>query len=172
MVNTLPAITSLKELKKRAKELDGKHITMSVSASMNKSADEIVYKVGKSGTMKFSARARGGPVKKGETYVVGENEPELFTPDENGYIRPSVPDWFSSTSRIAEVMSRRSDRIAAVMSGAQASVSTGNVAPKVDNHFHITVQGDSDPLGAAKRIEQHLSRLQRSRGGRKLAFDV
>lgn len=157
-VNTLPAITSIKELKKKAKELDGQNINLSVSASMNKRADEIVYSVAGHGNVKFSARARGGPVRRGETYIVGENEPELFIPDQNGTISPSVPDWFFSDSRTA-----------AVTSGVRFA-SAAAVMAKVDNHFNITVQGDSDPLGAAKRIEQHLSRLQRSRGGRKLAF--
>lgn len=31
-------------------------------------------------------RARGGPVKKGVTYLVGEKGPEPFTPGQNGYI--------------------------------------------------------------------------------------
>jgi hypothetical protein len=35
--------------------------------------------------------ARGGPVRKGETYIVGENRAELFVPDENGTIIPEVP---------------------------------------------------------------------------------
>ena len=157
-VNTLPAITSIKELKKKAKELDGMGINLSVSASMNKRADEIVYKTSGGGTMKFSARAKGGPVKRGETYLVGENEPELFIPDQNGYIQPSVPDVVSG------------GRAAAVMAGVGA-IGSGN-RTVVQQDVHITVQGDSDPLGAAKKIEQHLSRLQRSRGGRKLAFQV
>ncbi len=32
------------------------------------------------------ARARGGPVRKGKTYLTGENGPELFTPNANGYV--------------------------------------------------------------------------------------
>ncbi len=37
------------------------------------------------------ARAGGGPVDAGRTYLVGENGPELFTPTENGAILPRVP---------------------------------------------------------------------------------
>jgi hypothetical protein len=36
-------------------------------------------------------RAVGGPVSKGTPYVVGERNPELFVPDEDGVIVPRVP---------------------------------------------------------------------------------
>lgn len=36
-------------------------------------------------------RAEGGPVKRGQPYIVGEKRPELFVPDQNGTILPSVP---------------------------------------------------------------------------------
>lgn len=35
-------------------------------------------------------RADGGPVRAGMPYIVGERQPELFVPDTNGYILPSV----------------------------------------------------------------------------------
>ena len=34
-------------------------------------------------------KAEGGPVKYGSTYIVGENGPEIFTPDRSGYIIPN-----------------------------------------------------------------------------------
>ena len=36
-------------------------------------------------------RAFGGPVRAGTSYVVGEYRPELFVPERNGYVHPSVP---------------------------------------------------------------------------------
>jgi hypothetical protein len=36
-------------------------------------------------------RARGGPVSKGQPYIVGEKRPELFVPEEDGMIVPEVP---------------------------------------------------------------------------------
>jgi hypothetical protein len=36
-------------------------------------------------------RASGGPVTKGQAYIVGEDRPELFVPSENGTIVPRVP---------------------------------------------------------------------------------
>ncbi len=46
-----------------------------------------------------SLRAEGGPVRAGEAYIVGEKRPELFIPDQDGTILPSVPqgDVFAST---------------------------------------------------------------------------
>lgn len=80
------ARSQLAALEKKAKELDGTNIRFSVSASMNKSADEIVYKMGASGTMKFSARAGGGPVRAGVPYIVGERGWEVMVPETNGRI--------------------------------------------------------------------------------------
>ena len=36
-------------------------------------------------------RAGGGPVEAGVPYIVGEKQPELFVPQENGWIMPEVP---------------------------------------------------------------------------------
>lgn len=36
-------------------------------------------------------RATGGPVVKGQPYIVGEHRPEIFVPDRNGKIVPRVP---------------------------------------------------------------------------------
>lgn len=56
---------SSKEAEKLANKLGlikGKNIEVTASVSLNRSADEIVYKVGKSGTMKFTAKAAGGRI--------------------------------------------------------------------------------------------------------------
>ncbi|MDP9351685.1 MAG: hypothetical protein M3P51_09125 [Chloroflexota bacterium] len=39
------------------------------------------------------ARERGGPVSAGRPYIVGEKRPELFVPQSDGYIYPSVPGY-------------------------------------------------------------------------------
>jgi hypothetical protein len=36
-------------------------------------------------------KADGGPVRAGQPYIVGEERPELFVPDQAGYILPEVP---------------------------------------------------------------------------------
>lgn len=42
-------------------------------------------------SFQFEQRASGGPVRAGQPYIVGEHRPELFVPDSNGTILPSVP---------------------------------------------------------------------------------
>lgn len=44
-------------------------------------------------------RERGGPVRKGQPYIVGEKRAELFVPDQNGKIVPRVPQVPSTVSR-------------------------------------------------------------------------
>lgn len=39
--------------------------------------------------LKYSARAMGGPVAQGTSYLVGENGPEVFTPNSSGTISPN-----------------------------------------------------------------------------------
>lgn len=38
-------------------------------------------------------KEHGGPVRKGEAYVVGEKRPEVFVPDRDGQIIPSIQDY-------------------------------------------------------------------------------
>lgn len=40
----------------------------------------------------ISARATGGPVQAGQMYITGEKQPELFVPDTDGYIYPSLDE--------------------------------------------------------------------------------
>ena len=51
-------------------------------------------------------RAAGGPVTKGQPYIVGEKRPELFVPNSSGKILPRVPESTSgSASSAARAMS-------------------------------------------------------------------
>ena len=47
----------------------------------------------------IGARARGGPVRSGQPYLVGEEQAELFVPDQSGYVYPSVPSGRGSGQR-------------------------------------------------------------------------
>jgi hypothetical protein len=40
----------------------------------------------------ISARASGGPVQAGQVYITGEKQPELFVPESDGYIYPSLEE--------------------------------------------------------------------------------
>lgn len=44
----------------------------------------------------WGRRADGGPVEAGKPYVVGEDRPELFIPERNGMILPTVPPAFGT----------------------------------------------------------------------------
>lgn len=46
-------------------------------------------------------KERGGPVEAGHAYIVGEKRPELFVPNTDGTILPSVPTMSRSTSHTA-----------------------------------------------------------------------
>jgi len=54
-------------------------------------------------------RASGGSAKKGKAYVVGEKRPELFVPDQDGTILPSVPTAPTMPDLSKLVASSRSD---------------------------------------------------------------
>jgi SLT domain-containing protein len=41
----------------------------------------------------YEARASGGPVQAGQPYIVGEQRPEVFVPQTNGYIYPDAGSW-------------------------------------------------------------------------------
>lgn len=89
----IKAAESMGMSKKAAQELadklgliKGKNIEVTASVTMNQKADEIVYKVGKSGSMKFTARAFGGEALKDQLYRVGEPGIEWFVPKQDGYI--------------------------------------------------------------------------------------
>lgn len=51
----------------------------------------------------FQMREAGGPVEAGVPYVVGEKRPELFVPDQSGYILPQVPQASSSSTTVTHM---------------------------------------------------------------------
>lgn len=42
------------------------------------------------------ARAEGGPIRAGRSYLVGEERAEVITPRRDGYVHPSVEDWMGA----------------------------------------------------------------------------
>lgn len=82
-------------------------------------------------------RAEGGPVKKGLTYLVGEEGPEPFTPSQNGNIT-SNQDWRSASA-----------------GGGKA----GGVTVQQTNHFHLhgkATKDDAEEL--ARTLDRQLNR--------------
>jgi tape measure domain-containing protein len=72
------------------------------------------------GMFGLPGRERGGPVRKGQPYIVGEKRPELFIPDSNGTIVPRLPSMPSGSGSsgpsitFAPVIDARGADIAAV----------------------------------------------------------
>lgn len=73
------------EIKKMTGEGKGKNIAIDVVADVLTAG---FYSATKN--LGLAPRANGGPVMAGQSYIVGERQPEIFTPNQNGYISPSV----------------------------------------------------------------------------------
>jgi hypothetical protein len=78
-------------------ELDGIPANKTTTIEANVNIRENFYRGLVDATKK---RAGGGPVMAGESYVVGENQAELFTPQRSGYIHPSVGGGSGATVNI------------------------------------------------------------------------
>jgi len=72
---------------------------IAVSQFIVKPVESIVAGLASSLLPVAGARAAGGPVAPGASYLVGENGPELFTPSGNGQITPNA----ALTARGAQV---------------------------------------------------------------------
>lgn len=69
-------------------------------------------------SMKYEGREFGGPVTAGQTYLVGEKRPELFTPGVSGTITPFVPragGGTISTTQVFQISTGVSDTVRAEM---------------------------------------------------------
>jgi hypothetical protein len=86
-------IDKLKEIKTGIDNLDGSSATVTVrftSTGEVRLPNGVKVDVGQFRENIY--RARGGPVRAGQPYIVGEKRPELFVPNESGRIVPRVPD--------------------------------------------------------------------------------
>ncbi|WP_162820203.1 phage tail tape measure protein [Microvirga calopogonii] len=90
------------------------------------------------------ARAAGGPVVGGRTYLVGERGPELFTAPTSGEIVPN--------DRLRSLASKS----VAHASGGRAPASQGDV--HMTNHF--TINGAQDPQAVAREVERFMWRME------------
>lgn len=83
------------------------------------------------------ARADGGPVAAGQTYLVGEEGPEFFTAAATGFVTPMD-----------------------VFGAASAAPGGGEI------HLHVTQLPGEDQVGAGMRALRHLNRTQELVGSR------
>jgi len=86
-----------------------------------------------------AGRERGGPVRSGSPYVVGEKRPELFVPGVNGNILPSVPRMAEGTMQYGDMAHTNSklDKLVSLMSmrNEQAEVQTKKLGRDMNNSF-------------------------------------
>jgi hypothetical protein len=83
-------IASLLEKKRQAQAAIDSLTGKTVTVTMNTYKNLIETKIPGGTGVKLPGRAAGGPVTKGQPYIVGEKRPEVFVPDEDGTIVPRV----------------------------------------------------------------------------------
>ncbi len=98
------------------------------------------------------ARASGGPVSAGRTYLVGERGPELFSPGRSGMISPN------------EVY--RSARASAAASAAPASFSSSESSRSQVVYLNpvINIHGITDPKAVSDQVISNLGRQIKALG--------
>lgn len=90
VADTSGAIASMKRAKSLYDQFRSKKISVDVYVSQHVS-NKVQRQLGDA-----AFRAEGGPVRAGNAYVVGEKRPEVFVPDQNGRIIPSVSQYASA----------------------------------------------------------------------------
>jgi hypothetical protein len=123
-------------------------------------------------------RAGGGPVVKGQGYVVGEHEAEIFVPDENGHIYNSsqYKRSFATTEQIVE--DREYQRMMQATDTSNLDIPIRYEAVKINEHTFVTpeqlqlsnqlVMRESTKKGAALGRAQNSTDLRFSVRHRKL----
>lgn len=82
------ALEDARELRRAIDGIRSKTVRITVRASVRGAVDAVSAALAAAGR-----RAEGGPVKRGEAYVVGERRAEIFVPDRDGKIMPSLSQF-------------------------------------------------------------------------------
>lgn len=85
------AIEKAKAIQAELNKIKSKTVRVNVERT-----GEITYGSGGGRQAPMTGRAVGGPVRAGTPYIVGEKRPEVFVPDTNGKIVPSVGQYQAS----------------------------------------------------------------------------
>lgn len=92
---TAAANTKIAALQTNVNNLTGKNVpvTLTVTQAFANAASLAIYNAAHPKAPLYGPvmKAKGGPVTKGQPYIVGENNAELFIPNQNGHILPRVP---------------------------------------------------------------------------------
>jgi len=167
------------DLKTKINALHGRNVDVTASVKLDPHANEIVFKATNHGTVKVGVLASGGILKSFANGGIEDHSPRIYRPMEGmrlfnepetrgeSYI-PLANDW--RRPRAVQIW-RQTGRMLGQFAGG-GMLGGPNSSGGGDTYISVavTVQGDSDPHGAARRIEAKLVDLMRSRGGRKLAF--
>jgi len=84
------------------------------------------------GAAKMAGRERGGPVRAGNPYVVGEKQAELFVPGVSGNILPSVPGMqdgslqWPDMGKLSDTLGGKLDQIASFLNQGNEDRNFGN----------------------------------------------
>jgi hypothetical protein len=84
--HTAKAANDVGALLAKMAKVKNKHVTVSVGVVVGNAIAGAVSDVNRI----LKGRAAGGPVRRGEAYIVGERRPEVFVPETDGQIIPSV----------------------------------------------------------------------------------
>lgn len=128
----------IEDVKDSLRGVKSKYITLTVrtavtTATNSAIASAVAGRISAAAAVKV--RERGGPVAKGEAYIVGERRPELFVPDSSGTIIPDLSQY-----------QRGSGSSAAGGAGAGAGLTM---------NFYLT--GLTDELGITRAVVQAIS---------------
>lgn len=127
---------------------------------------------GQTSTPIAGARDRGGPVRAGHGYLVGERSPEIFVPDVAGSILPgrvlraamaATALAGSATAMPSKIeITQRVDQRPALQSAAPAP----QITRHGDSfHFHIAAQPGADPEAIAKAVRREFETMNANRRG-------
>lgn len=164
---------AVENLQKKINALKSKLVTIRANVVKTGINAIKVYTSG-SGTVRFSAAARGGIFRAMAEGGIAGGSPRIYSradgvmfnePETQG--ESYIPLANDSRRPRAVSVWRETGRILGQMAGGGI---TGRPSMGGGDVYNISVQGDTDPLAAARRIEQALSRLKESRGRRPLAF--
>ena len=100
---------------------------MTKGALKGGSRGALIGGIGGGGIAAYQNRERGGPVRAGNPYIVGEKRPELFIPSVSGNILPNVPRMAEGTGFIQGDMSQTNaklDKLVGLMSARNEQAET------------------------------------------------
>lgn len=109
------------------------------------------------------ARASGGPVKAGKTYLVGENGPEIFTADQSGTIVPN--HQIAAASAMTGVSAAQRSNTTQVTQVLQLDLSNAVLTPELLNQMNSMAQSAAvgGAMAGSKDAQASLAKRSRNR---------